>query len=151
VEIVKDVSEKLRLAVVTAIKKWDGENENRSRFLKFIGSPDSQARNFLDDAVAPILAELDELAEIKRLLKATSPKDDKHARMEIWTSGHGWISDIHRRVRFGPGERLPGPLEALRSLLPPPETVTADAPTTIVDVGVFNGMKFTLTVTPEEK
>ncbi len=94
----KDVSEKLRMAVAAAIEKWDDENQNCSNFLKYINNPNSQARNFFDDAVSPILAKLDELAEIKRLL-----------------------------------------------------TLAGQETCQVMEIGVINGMKLTLMVTPEEK
>ncbi len=122
----KDVSEKLRMAVVGTMEGWNQSPSDIASYLPLLSEPDTQASKLFNEAVEPILAELDELAELKRLLIQAGLDSSYVHRMEYHATGHGWIYvNRERKVPFGPGKTYDGPLEALRSLLPPPEEVVS--------------------------
>ena len=148
----KDVNEKLRETVAKEISAHYSpetmpQNYAAYNYAAWLEDSTSKVSKLFDAAIQPILAELDELAEIKRLM----PLVGEGLSMDYRENGEGAIvnaSGGDLKV-FGPNGTLTGPLEALRSLLPPPEEVVSTATSTTIDVGVFNGMKFTLTATPE--
>ncbi len=158
----KDVSEKLRLAITRLAKDLYAAEEyynprNSRGFLERAASDSPEAASLFTGVVKLLLPELDELAEIKRLLDQSAPVFGEKNSLEMWGSGHGYIKDFKGQslVVFGPEPlcfpKYLSPLEALRSLLPPPEEVASTANATTMEIGVINGMKLTLTATPEEK